>query len=253
MNQILIMRRRRRPSSGGLTDAVNVATHHLTHIIDERCSFKHRVDEDRVYYGSFGLHVHEDTAALLDNVVRDLQNEVQERNTFKRRLVEDRIEYSDASLTNSDPCSPYPVEVFCVPIQKQYIITLRALRCLSKPQRESKVDTRVRVMGTRSRQKLYFVAKDMCPLIYLRKGSLSYATHGFTNDEKLLMPVMCSRRGLNVGVQVFTVLTIAGLKRLFRSSRCLIAMNILQWLLAQCTRMENGLSIDTSSFPTAIN
>ena len=135
-------------------------------------------------------------------------------------------------------CSKFPIAVLHVPVQRQYTMTRKDSKRIKREEKEALVNVSVRIMGTPDASFLYFVAKDVCQLICLRKGSVAKAIHEFSNLEKARMPVMCQRSSGSGCTQVLTVLTVAGVQRLMNASRQPIAKSVLQWIMEKITEIQ---------------
>jgi len=149
-------------------------------------------------------------------------------------------------------CSKFPLAVLNVPVQRQYTMTRKDSKRMRRPDKEALVNVTVRIMGTPDRQYTYFVAKDVCQLICLRKGSVAKAIHDFTAAEKARMPVLCQRSSGSGCTQVLTVLTMAGVQRLMTSSRQPIAHSVLQWLSERVGEVQAGQMPSTAFDPNAV-
>ena len=128
-------------------------------------------------------------------------------------------------------CSSSPIAVLRLPTQLQYTMTRKDAKRLKPSEEEMLVDVDVRIMGTENGVSRYFVAKDVCQLINLRKGSVAKAIKHFTALEKGRMPVMCKRKNGSGCVQVLTVLTESGLRRLMTSCKLSTAAGVLDTIL----------------------
>ena len=135
-------------------------------------------------------------------------------------------------------CSKFPIAVLHVPVQRQYTMTRKDSKRIKREEKEALVNVSVRIMGTPDASFLYFVAKDVCQLICLRKGSVAKAIHDFNAAEKARMPVMCQRSSGSGCTQVLTVLTVAGVQRLMNASRQPIAKSVLQWIMEKIAEIQ---------------
>ena len=148
-------------------------------------------------------------------------------------------------------CSKFPIAVLHVPVQRQYTMTRKDSKRIKREEKESLVNVSVRIMGTPDASFLYFVAKDVCQLICLRKGSVAKAIHDFTSLEKARMPVMCQRSSGSGCTQVLTVLTVAGVQRLMSASRQPVAKSVLQWIMEKIGEIQReknaGASLSTGN------
>ena len=135
-------------------------------------------------------------------------------------------------------CSKFPIAVLHVPVQRQYTMTRKDSKRIKREEKEALVNVSVRIMGTPEASFLYFVAKDVCQLICLRKGSVAKAIHDFSAAEKARMPVMCQRSSGSGCTQVLTVLTVAGVQRLMNASRQPIAKSVLQWIMEKIHEIQ---------------
>ena len=158
---------------------------------------------------------------------------------------------SDAQAPVVMSCSKFPIAVLNVPVQRQYTMTRKDSKRMKRADKEALVDVTVRIMGTPDRQHIYFVAKDVCQLICLRKGSVAKAIHDFSGVEKARMPVLCQRSSGSGCTQVLTVLTMAGVQRLMTSSRQPIARSVLQWLSERVGEIQAGQMPSTAFDPNA--
>lgn len=145
---------------------------------------------------------------------------------------------SDAQAPVVMSCSKFPIAVLNVPVQRQYTLTRKDSKRMKRADKEALVSVTVRIMGTPDRQHVYFVAKDVCQLICLRKGSVAKAIHDFSATEKARMPVLCQRSSGSGCTQVVTVLTMAGVRRLMSSSRQPTARGVLQWLAERVATIQ---------------
>ena len=136
-------------------------------------------------------------------------------------------------------CSNFPIAVLHVPVQRQYTMTRKDSKRIKREEKEALVNVSVRIMGTPDASFLYFVAKDVCQLICLRKGSVAKAIHEFSNAEKARMPVMCQRSSGSGCTQVLTVLTVQGVQRLMNASRQPIAKSVLQWIMEKIAEIRH--------------
>ena len=158
---------------------------------------------------------------------------------------------SDAQAPVVMSCSKFPIAVLNVPVQRQYTMTRRDSKRMKRADKEALVNVTVRIMGTPDRAHIYFVAKDVCQLICLRKGSVAKAIHDFSATEKARMPVLCQRSSGSGCTQVLTVLTMAGVQRLMTSSRQPIARSVLQWLSERVGEIQAGQMPSTAFDPNA--
>ena len=159
---------------------------------------------------------------------------------------------SDAQAPVVMSCSKFPIAVLNVPVQRQYTMTRKDSKRMKRADKEALVNVTVRIMGTPDRQHIYFVAKDVCQLICLRKGSVAKAIHDFSSTEKARMPVLCQRSSGSGCTQVLTVLTMAGVQRLMTSSRQPIARSVLQWLSERVVEIQAGQMPSTAFDPNAV-
>jgi len=99
------------------------------------------------------------------------------------------------------------------------------------PEQKSKLmPATVRIMGTADLDNLYFVAKDICLLIHIRKGNVAKSISQFNDTEKARMPVLCERSNGVVSTHVLTVLTVHGALRLLNTSQSKHAPAVLKWI-----------------------
>jgi len=99
------------------------------------------------------------------------------------------------------------------------------------PEQKSKlISATVRIMGTPDINNLYFVAKDVCLLIHIRKGNVAKSISQFNDNEKARMPVLCERSNGVVSTHVLTVLTVSGVLRLLTTSQSKHAPAVLKWI-----------------------
>ena len=159
---------------------------------------------------------------------------------------------TDAQAPVVMSCSKFPIAVLNVPVQRQYTMTRKDSKRMKRADKEALVNVTVRIMGTPDRQHIYFVAKDVCQLICLRKGSVAKAIHDFSATEKARMPVLCQRSSGSGCTQVLTVLTMAGVQRLMTSSRQPIARSVLQWLSERVGEIQAGQMPSTAFDPNTV-
>lgn len=81
--------------------------------------------------------------------------------------------------------SKVPLRILRVNIQKQYTLNKNETNWMSSSERERLVSAPVRVMGTASRDNMYFVAKDVCLLIHTRRGNVAKSIGQVRTDKTL--------------------------------------------------------------------
>ena len=72
--------------------------------------------------------------------------------------------------------SKAPFKILTVDVQRQYTMSKRETRRMSREEKERLVGVPLRIMGTPHLNNLYFVAKDVCILIHTRKGNVAKGT-----------------------------------------------------------------------------
>jgi len=129
--------------------------------------------------------------------------------------------------------SKRPFRVLLVDVQRQYTMSKKETRRMTKEEKERLVSVPLRIMGTPNRNNLYFVAKDVCILIHTRKGNVAKSIGQFSEKQKARMPVLCVRSNGTVSTHILTVLTVEGVQRLLGASRSMLAPQVLSWILQQ--------------------
>ena len=129
--------------------------------------------------------------------------------------------------------SKRPFRVLLVDVQRQYTMSKKETRRMTKEEKERLVSVPLRIMGTPNRSNLYFVAKDVCILIHTRKGNVAKSIGQFSEKQKARMPVLCVRSNGTVSTHILTVLTVEGVQRLLGASRSMLAPQVLTWILQQ--------------------
>ena len=129
--------------------------------------------------------------------------------------------------------SKRPFRVLLVDVQRQYTMSKKETRRMTKDEKERLVSVPLRIMGTPHRSNLYFVAKDVCILIHTRKGNVAKSIGQFSEKQKARMPVLCVRSNGTVSTHILTVLTVEGVQRLLSASRSMLAPQVLTWILQQ--------------------
>ena len=157
--------------------------------------------------------------------------------------AEEDEEGSPSSGSRSRYCLPcplilnlpkVPLQTLYLQVQKQYTISKKEMenRHLSAAAREELVSVPVRIMGSpNDLSNVYFVAKDVCLLVFVRKGNVSKVIGQFATNEKARLPVLCPRSNGTSSTHVLTALSLAGLKRLLGSSKSPLASHVLKFLL----------------------
>ena len=138
--------------------------------------------------------------------------------------------------------SKTPFRTLLVDVQRQYTMSKRETRRMSKEEKERLVAVPLRIMGSPQRPGLYFVAKDVCILIHTRKGNVAKSIGQFSETQKARMPVQCQRSNGTVSTHILTVLTLDGVQRLLSSSRSALAPHVLQWITQQVDAICGGTS-----------
>ena len=129
--------------------------------------------------------------------------------------------------------SKRPFRVLLVDVQRQYTMSKKETRRMTKEEKERLVSVPLRIMGSPNRNNLYFVAKDVCILIHTRKGNVAKSIGQFSEKQKARMPVLCVRSNGTVSTHILTVLTVEGVQRLLGASRSVLAPQVLSWILQQ--------------------
>lgn len=135
-----------------------------------------------------------------------------------------------------------PLQTLYLQVQKQYTISKKEMeqRQMTGAQREELVSVPVRIMGSASDlTKLYFVAKDVCLLIFIRKGNVAKSIGQFLQHEKARLPVLCPRSNGTSSTHVLTALSIDGVKRLLRNSKSPLALHVLKFLMGHIQNLES--------------
>jgi hypothetical protein len=167
---------------------------------------------------------------------------------------DEEIEMSDGDNNSSggrgaNNCKPCPLlenvrktplKMLFMNVQRQYTVSKKETQRMSKEEKEKLVPVHVRIMGSPQRDKLYFVAKDVCLLIHTRKGNVAKSIGQFDAAEKVRMHVVCPRSNGTVSTHVLTALTVAGVKRLLTTSRSPLAPLVLQWINKQIEMICDG-------------
>lgn len=126
-----------------------------------------------------------------------------------------------------------PIKVLYVNVQAQFTVSKKDTQKMSREDKERLVPVHVRIMGSQSRDEIYFVAKDVCLLIHTRKGNVAKSIGQFKEDEKVRMSVVCPRSNGTVSTHILTALTVKGVKRLLSTSRSPLAPHVLKWIQKQ--------------------
>ena len=129
--------------------------------------------------------------------------------------------------------SKRPFRVLLVDVQRQYTMSKKETRRMTKEEKERLVSVPLRIMGSAHRNNIYFVAKDVCILIHTRKGNVAKSIGQFSEKQKARMPVLCVRSNGTVSTHILTVLTVEGVQRLLGASRSMLAPQVLAWILQQ--------------------
>ena len=155
--------------------------------------------------------------------------------------------------------SKRPFRVLLVDVQRQYTMSKKETRRMTKEEKERLVSVPLRIMGTPNRNNLYFVAKDVCILIHTRKGNVAKSIGQFSEKQKARMPVLCVRSNGTVSTHILTVLTVEGVQRLLGASRSMLAPQVLTWILQQVDTIcgdnppEPSPTVTAAVTPTARN
>ena len=72
--------------------------------------------------------------------------------------------------------SKAPFKILTVDVQRQFTMSKRETRRMSREEKERLVGVPLRIMGTPHLHNMYFVAKDVCILIHTRKGNVAKGT-----------------------------------------------------------------------------
>ena len=135
-----------------------------------------------------------------------------------------------------------PLQTLYLQVQKQYTISKKEMeqRQMTAAQCEELVSVPVRIMGSATDlKKLYFVAKDVCLLIFIRKGNVAKSIGQFLQHEKARLPVLCPRSNGTSSTHVLTALSIDGVKRLLRNSKSPLALHVLKFLMGHIQNLES--------------
>jgi len=123
-----------------------------------------------------------------------------------------------------------PLRLLRVSVQQQYTVSKKETLEMAPDQKSKLISATVRIMGTPDINNLYFVAKDVCLLIHIRKGNVAKSISQFNDNEKARMPVLCERSNGVVSTHVLTVLTVPGVIRLLTTSQSKHAPAVLKWI-----------------------
>lgn len=143
--------------------------------------------------------------------------------------------------------SRMPLRRIPIYVKNEYTCTLKEASLLPQEERTKQVLHHVRVMGNSS--ELYFVAKDICLLLHIRKGNVAKAIGSFTTLEKARMPVQCPRKNGTFSTHVLTVLTLLGVERLFSRRRSKSVQHVRTWLDEQIQEIQNIQALMCLSHP----
>ena len=127
-----------------------------------------------------------------------------------------------------------PLQTLYLQVQKQYTVSMKELasRQYSPSERKALVSVPVRILGSLADlSKLYFVAKDVCLLVFIRKGNVAKSISQFLPSEKARLPVMCPRNNGTSSLHMLTALSVAGVRRLLQASKSPLANRVLDFLL----------------------
>lgn len=130
---------------------------------------------------------------------------------------------------------PTPLKIYYYTLPKEYTLSKRETLALTNSEKSSEVQIPVRIMGLPATDNyypssLYFVTKDICALLHIRKGNVAKTVAQFGIGEKACMSVECIRNNGTKSTHVLTVLTIDGLKRLLSTSRSNLVNEAIQFL-----------------------
>ena len=139
----------------------------------------------------------------------------------------------------------HPLQTLYLQVQKQYTVSVKQMESghYTEAERESLVAVPVRILGsTDDLSRLYFVAKDVCLLAFIRKGNVAKSISQFAEHEKARIPIMCPRANGTSSLHLLTALSIEGVKRLMTSSRLNVAEDVLAFLMAHVDALiKNGV------------
>jgi hypothetical protein len=133
-----------------------------------------------------------------------------------------------------DGFSSQPLTTLYCTAEQQFTMKRDKSKKLAVKEKDQVVRVPVRVMGEYKLASIYFVAKDVCPLVSLRKGSIAKTIHDFIPDfERSRMPIHCSRSNGSGCIQILTVLTVAGVQRMKEQCRKVRGKQAIDELLNQ--------------------
>ena len=137
-----------------------------------------------------------------------------------------------------------PLQTLYLQVQKQYTVSKKEMeaRKYTTMEREELVSVPVRIMGSARGGGVYFVAKDVCLLVYIRKGNVAKSIGQFLPHEKARLPVLCPRSNGTSSTHVLTALSVAGLRRLLKGSKSPLAGEVLKFLLGHVKAMTASLA-----------
>jgi len=124
-----------------------------------------------------------------------------------------------------------PLKLLRVSVQQQYTLSKKETLDMTTEQKSKLMPATVRIMGSPDLDMVYFVAKDVCLLIHIRKGNVAKSISQFNETEKARMPVLCERSNGVVSTHVLTVLTVHGVIRLLKTSQSKHAPAVLKWII----------------------
>lgn len=166
---------------------------------------------------------------------------------------------SDSKLVYCKPaprlhCNPKPLKILQYPVERQYTLKKKVADALSPEARKSETMVPVRIMGSPHPDGMYVVAKDVCILLHTRKGNVAKSVAQYSPSQKARMQVLCPRSDGCVSTHTLLVLSVAGVQRLCRGSRCRRKTQVLDWLNAQFELIttEGHQSFKTQGAPTSL-
>jgi len=124
-----------------------------------------------------------------------------------------------------------PLKILTVSVEQQFLVSKKESSSMSSEQKLKLITVSVRIMGTPQIENLFFVAKDLCLLIHIRKGNVAKSIGQFDDTQKARMPVLCERSNGVVSTHVLTVLTLSGAIRLLSTSHSKHAQGVMNWLI----------------------
>jgi len=156
---------------------------------------------------------------------------------------------------------PLPLQTLYMQVQRQYTMSKKELekRNMSTAAREELVSVPLRIMGSsQDLNQLYFVAKDVCVLVFIRKGNVAKSIGQFLPTEKARLPVLCPRSNGSSSTHVLTALTLDGVRRLLTHHKSPLATQLLQFIqqhvdMLKKTVKEGKVKIDAADMKTHTN